>query len=126
MMFVILITVLSGGNCLPGDVETQYRSQCACQCAYNVLYYCRNFDKPGSCPKPVRTNTAIPTPTITPFRTPISTPVPTLIPTPVKTPIPTFSPSNLLPTGTRPYYCFVSCKRQVLPKTWFLLILGLI
>jgi hypothetical protein len=133
-MFVILIILLSGENCFPGDTETQYRSQlacqcacqcachCACQCAYNVLYYCGDFDKRDSCPKPVRTNAAIPTPISTPVHTPIPTPVLTVS---QSTLLPTGTRPSLIPTESLPYYCFVTCKRQVLPKTWFRLILGL-
>jgi hypothetical protein len=76
------------------------------------LYKCNYFaTRPeNNYPDPVRKRTDIPPATKLPIPTPVGT---------------TLAQSALLPTGTRPYYCFVTCKRQVLPKTWFLLILGL-
>jgi hypothetical protein len=126
VMLVILIMILSAANYFPEDTEST-SGECYCKCG-GGLYKCNYFaTRPYvNCPNPVRTQTDIPIPTKTQASTPISTPAKTLIPTPAKTPISNVSPSTLLPTGTRPYYCFVTCKRQVLLKTWFLLILGLI
>jgi hypothetical protein len=140
-MILVLIIAANTTRCFEGDIETFTLNTCYCKCA-SGLYYCDKYNSRPylACPYPVRTMSDIPvkTPTQSPVNTPKQSPVKTPARTPAKTPVKTpnqspdntlnetISASTFLPTGTRPYYCFVTCKQQILPKTWFLLILGLI
>jgi hypothetical protein len=137
-MFAFLIMAVNTANCFQGDIELP-GPPCGCNCGIGRTYTCNKYaSKPYAiCGIPARTKTAVATktqvntlantPVQSPFTTPDKTPARSVSPsTPVKTHVPTVSQSTLLPTGTRPYLVFVTCKPEMFPKTWFLLILGLI